>query len=55
VQVFKLVTEGTLEEKISAIIEKKKNLIDNAVKEDDPGMMKTFSREELIRLLAPPC
>lgn len=54
VQVFKLVTEGTLEEKISAIIERKKNLIDEIVKEDDPGLLKTFSREEFIELLAPP-
>jgi len=54
VQVFKLVTEGTLEEKISAIIEKKKDLTDKIVKEDDPGLLKTFSREELMELLAPP-
>ncbi|MDP2646980.1 MAG: DEAD/DEAH box helicase [Desulfobacterales bacterium] len=53
VQVFKLVTEGTLEEKISAIIAKKKNLMDRVVREDDPGLLKTFSREELIGLLAP--
>jgi SNF2 family DNA or RNA helicase len=54
VQVFKLVTEGTLEEKISAIIEKKKNLMDGVVKEDDPGLLKTFSRKQLIELLAAP-
>lgn len=54
VQVFKLITEGTLEEKISAIIEKKKNLMDAVIKEDDPGLLKTFSREELMGLLAPP-
>jgi len=54
VQVFKLVTEGTLEEKISAIIEKKKKLMDKIVKEDDPGLLKTFSREDLVELLAPP-
>ena len=51
VQVFKLVTEGTLEEKISAIITKKKNLMDSIVKEDDPGLLKSFSREELIDLM----
>ncbi|MFC1535165.1 DEAD/DEAH box helicase, partial [Thermodesulfobacteriota bacterium] len=51
VQVFKLVTEGTLEEKISAIIIKKKNLMDSIVKEDDPGLLKSFSREELIELI----
>ena len=54
VQVFKLVTEGTLEEKISAIIERKKNLMDAVVKEDDPGLLKTFSRKQLIELLAVP-
>jgi SNF2 family DNA or RNA helicase len=51
VQVFKLVTSGTLEEKISAIIARKKNLMDSIVKEDDPGLLKTFSREELIELI----
>jgi SNF2 family DNA or RNA helicase len=54
VQVFKLVTEGTMEEKISAIIEKKRNLMDSIVKEDDPNFLKTFSREELVDMLAPP-
>jgi superfamily II DNA or RNA helicase len=51
VQVFKLVTSGTLEEKISAIIERKKNLMEAVVREDDPELLKTFSREELIDLL----
>lgn len=54
VQVFKLVTEGTLEEKISAIIERKRNLMDSIIKEDDPGLLKTFTREQLIGLLADP-
>ncbi len=54
VQVFKLVTEGTLEEKISAIIEKKRNLMDSVVKESDPGILKSFSRAELIELLSVP-
>jgi len=54
VQVFKLVTEGTLEEKISAIIEKKRNLMDSIVREDDPGLLKTFSREDLIQILSAP-
>ena len=52
VQVFKLVTIGTLEEKISAIIEKKKSLMDSIVKEDDPGLLKCFSREDLMAMLA---
>jgi len=54
VQVFKLVTEGTLEEKIAAIIDKKRNLMDSIVTEDDPGLLKTFSREELIDMLSSP-
>jgi len=54
VQVFKLVTQGTLEEKISAIIDKKRTLMDNIVPEDDPNLLKAFSREELIEMLAPP-
>lgn len=51
VQVFKLVTEGTLEEKISAIIESKKDLMESIVKEDDPGLLKSFTREELLEML----
>ncbi len=54
VQVFKLVTEGTLEEKIAAMIAKKRNLMDSVVKESDPGLMKSFTREELIQLLEIP-
>src|SRR2546426_2512788 len=34
VQVFKLITEGTLEEKISAIIERKPRLMTSVVQED---------------------
>ncbi len=51
VQVFKLVTEGTLEEKISAIIENKKDLMESIVKEDDPGLLKSFNRKELLEML----
>jgi SNF2 family DNA or RNA helicase len=54
VQVFKLVTEGTLEEKISAIITRKKKLMNDIVKEDDPGLLKTFSRDQLMQLLSVP-
>ena len=54
VQVFKLVTEGTLEEKISAIIAKKKKLMGDVIAEDDPGLLKSFSREELIDLIKMP-
>ena len=51
VQIFKLVTEGTLEEKIAALIARKRKLLDSVVKEDDPGLLKSFSREELIDLM----
>jgi SNF2 family DNA or RNA helicase len=54
VQVFKLVTEGTLEEKISAIIAKKKKLMGDVIAEDDPGLLKSFSREDLIDLIKMP-
>ncbi len=54
VHIFKLVTEGTLEEKIAAIIEKKKNIMDAVMQEDDPGLLKTFSRKELMEMLSIP-
>jgi SNF2 family DNA or RNA helicase len=51
VQVFKLVTEGTLEEKIATLIAKKRKLLDSVVKEDDPGLLKNFTRKELVELM----
>ncbi len=51
VQVFKLVTLGTLEEKISALIEKKKSLLHSIIREDDPGLIKSFLRKELVEML----
>lgn len=53
VHVFKLVTEGTLEEKISAIIERKRQLMDSVVQVDNPQLNKIFTRDELIELLKP--
>jgi SNF2 family DNA or RNA helicase len=53
VQVIKLVTEGTLEEKISAIIERKRKLMDSVVQVDNPQLSKIFTRKELIELLKP--
>jgi superfamily II DNA or RNA helicase len=53
VQVFKLVAEGTLEEKIAAIIERKRQLMKSVVQADDPHLSKIFTREELIELLRP--
>ncbi len=54
VQVFKLVTEDTLEERIAAIIDNKRRLMSSIVQEDDPKLNKIFSREELIELLKQP-
>jgi superfamily II DNA or RNA helicase len=54
VQVFKLITEGTLEEKIDAVISQKRRLMASVVRPDDPETLKIFSREELIGLLADP-
>jgi superfamily II DNA or RNA helicase len=53
VSVLKLTTEGTLEEKISAIIESKRRLMEDVVQVDDPRERKVFTREELIHLLEP--
>ncbi len=52
VQVFKLVTLGTLEEKISTIIENKRQLMADIVREDDPGLLKAFTRHELLDFLS---
>jgi len=54
VQVFKMVTIGTLEEKINKIIINKKNLADHLVRQDDAAIIKRLSREELIDLLSEP-
>ena len=40
------------EEKISAIIEKKRKLMADMVREDDPGLMKSFSREDLLQFIS---
>ena len=39
---------------ISAIIERKRDLMDSIVREDDPGLLKSFTREQQIELLADP-
>ena len=52
VQVFKLLTLGTLEERIDAMIEKKGELMEEVVSADDQSQLKSFSREELIELLS---
>ena len=52
VQVLKLITKGTLEERIDELIEKKALLADDLVPESDPHLAQTFTRDELKALLA---
>lgn len=51
VQVFKLVTKGTFEEKIDAMILRKGRLMEEVVGVDDQNSLKKFTRDELINLL----
>jgi superfamily II DNA or RNA helicase len=50
VQVFKLITRGTLEEKIDKMIAAKGDLM-NSIVDVDAGSFKRFDRDELIELL----
>ena len=51
VQVFKLVTKGTFEEKIDAMIAYKGKLMEDIIGADDQDALKKLSREDLIELL----
>jgi SNF2 family DNA or RNA helicase len=51
VQVFKLVTKDTIEERIHEIIERKRGLMEEIILRDDSEEMKTLSREELLWVL----
>lgn len=51
VQVFKLVTLDTFEEKIDKMIEKKASLMEEVVGIDDHQIVKQFTRDEIIQLL----
>lgn len=51
VQVIKLITRGTIEEKIDALIESKAALANDVIRPDDPTLVKQFSKEELADLL----
>lgn len=51
VQVFKLVTKNTFEERIHQIIERKKELMEEAIGVDDHEILKAFTREEIFELL----
>jgi superfamily II DNA or RNA helicase len=52
VQVFKLLTIGTIDDKIDQIIERKGELMESVVSADDAGQLKSFTRQELIELLS---
>jgi superfamily II DNA or RNA helicase len=54
VQVFKLITVGTLEEKIHRLITRKKDLAGQIIREDDAVILKRLSREDLLDLLNVP-
>lgn len=51
VQVIKLITRGTVEEKIDELIARKAKLATEMIREDDPSLVKQFSRDELEDLL----
>ncbi len=53
VQVFKLVTIGTLEEKINHLINHKRELARTIIQEDDDAIVKQIDRNEIISLLSP--
>ncbi|HWW61663.1 MAG TPA: DEAD/DEAH box helicase, partial [Thermoanaerobaculia bacterium] len=52
VQVIKLITRDTVEEKIDALIARKSALASDLIVDDDPSLVKQFSVEELEDLLA---
>jgi superfamily II DNA or RNA helicase len=51
VQVIKLITRNTIEEKIDALIASKAALATDLIRPDDPSLVKQFTREELDELL----
>lgn len=51
VQVFKLVTKGTIEEHIHRLIEKKLTLMEGVIGFDDQDQIKGLDRKELLQLL----
>ena len=51
VQVFRLITKGTLEEKIHRLITAKKELSASLIQEDDAGIIKQLDRRQLAELL----
>jgi SNF2 family DNA or RNA helicase len=53
VQVYKLITKGTIEESIDKMITKKGQLMEEIITVDDQSTLKSLSRDELIALLEP--
>ena len=51
VQVFKMITKATVEEKINLMIARKQNLLEDIVTIDDHQILKRFTRDEIISLL----
>lgn len=51
VQVFKLMTRGTVEEKIHQMIQRKATLMQDVIKGEDQEILKGFNREEILELL----
>jgi superfamily II DNA or RNA helicase len=51
VQVIKLISRNTIEEKIDALIESKAALATDLIRPDDPSLVKQFTRDELDELL----
>ena len=51
VQVFKLVTKNTIEERIHEIIERKKHLIEETIGIDEVDQIKSLTRQDLIEIL----
>ncbi|HEV7763981.1 MAG TPA: DEAD/DEAH box helicase [Thermoanaerobaculia bacterium] len=52
VQVIKLITRNTIEEKIDALITQKGSIASDVIRVDDPSLVKTFTRDELDDLLS---
>lgn len=52
VQVYKLITKGTIEEKIDRMITRKGELLEEVIGTDDQAVLKKFTRSELIDLLS---
>jgi len=52
VQVFKLVTKETFEERIDQLISKKKRLPEEVLQSDSPNLLKCLKKEELDWLLS---